>query len=59
MMNFPSYVNRIKREKYMETKAKNKSKEKKARKIAAVENWILMKCKVKKALKFIFKKLCI
>ena len=35
MMNFPCYVDRVKRDKYMATRAKNKSKEKKARKLAA------------------------
>jgi hypothetical protein len=38
MMNFPSYEQRVKREKYIETRAKNIAKEKKARKIQAAEN---------------------
>lgn len=36
-MHFPRYVDRLKRDKYIETKAKNKIKEKKARKISAAE----------------------
>lgn len=34
MMNFPSYENRLKRDKYMETRAKNKMLEKKLKKVA-------------------------
>ena len=34
MMNFPSYENRVKREKYLATRALNKSKEKKLKKAA-------------------------
>lgn len=33
MMNFPSYENRIKRDKYIETRAKNKRIEKKQKKM--------------------------
>jgi hypothetical protein len=34
MMNFPSYENRIKRDKFLETRAKNKRLEKKLKKVA-------------------------
>jgi len=38
MLNFPTYERRVKREKYFATKARNKSKEKAARREAAKES---------------------